>query len=287
MRDIGKNIRQLRMQKKMTQDALAESLFVTRQTVSNYETGKSRPDIDMLIKIAEVLGTDINSILYGAARTENRRKDIKSFLTGLSLCIVCAVPFCFWVEIGKRLKYCGNAHSILRGILFPLLMLSSAWTLMQGISLLTKSKPLRTSWSKYIFRIALNAVLMYFALRLPEAIHNVRQLMVGQYIESLRPPYSLASSLKYNPALLSHICGELFMFLLHKGWLFFAMGIVLWLFREEEQSTRSKVFAGAIALLLSLGIYFAAESEFVLGLENPDEYQNVPYGIRVEHLKEQ
>ena len=45
MRDIGKNIRQLRTAKNMTQDELAEKLFVTRQTVSNYEPGKSRPDV--------------------------------------------------------------------------------------------------------------------------------------------------------------------------------------------------------------------------------------------------
>ena len=42
MRDIGKNIKQLREGKGMTQEALAERLFVTRQTVSNYETGVSQ-----------------------------------------------------------------------------------------------------------------------------------------------------------------------------------------------------------------------------------------------------
>ena len=40
MRDIGKNIRDLRIRSNMTQDELAQKLFVTRQTVSNYETGK-------------------------------------------------------------------------------------------------------------------------------------------------------------------------------------------------------------------------------------------------------
>lgn len=65
MRDIGKNIRDLRMNQNMTQDELAEKLFVTRQTVSNYETGRSRPDIDMLERIAQALHTDPNTILYG------------------------------------------------------------------------------------------------------------------------------------------------------------------------------------------------------------------------------
>ena len=42
MRDIGKNIRSLRVKRNMSQDQLAEALHVTRQTVSNYETGVSQ-----------------------------------------------------------------------------------------------------------------------------------------------------------------------------------------------------------------------------------------------------
>ncbi|MBR4875347.1 MAG: helix-turn-helix transcriptional regulator, partial [Clostridia bacterium] len=61
MRDIGKNIRDLRIQKGLTQEQLAEQLFVTRQTVSNYENGKSRPDVEMIQKIAEVLACDVNT----------------------------------------------------------------------------------------------------------------------------------------------------------------------------------------------------------------------------------
>lgn len=42
MRDIGKNIKHLREVNKLSQEQLAEKLFVTRQTVSNYETGVSQ-----------------------------------------------------------------------------------------------------------------------------------------------------------------------------------------------------------------------------------------------------
>ena len=65
MCDIGKNIRRFRMGQRMTQDELARKLFVTRQTVSNYENGKSQPDIEMLEKIAAVLDVDIRMLLYG------------------------------------------------------------------------------------------------------------------------------------------------------------------------------------------------------------------------------
>ena len=74
MRDIGKNIKGLRERRGMTQESLAEALFVTRQTVSNYETGKSRPDIDMLVRIAQVLDADMNHLLYGLPPEEERRR---------------------------------------------------------------------------------------------------------------------------------------------------------------------------------------------------------------------
>ena len=65
MAKVGKNISKQRIQQGMTQDTLAEKLHVSRQTVSNYETGKSYPDIDMLVNIAEVLNVEIQILIYG------------------------------------------------------------------------------------------------------------------------------------------------------------------------------------------------------------------------------
>ena len=45
---IPKNIKRLRQQASLTQDQLAEKLFVTRQTVSLWENGKTQPDIETL-----------------------------------------------------------------------------------------------------------------------------------------------------------------------------------------------------------------------------------------------
>lgn len=48
MANISKNIKRLRKENNLTQETLAEKLFVTRQTVSYWETGRNQPTLDML-----------------------------------------------------------------------------------------------------------------------------------------------------------------------------------------------------------------------------------------------
>ena len=61
---------------------------------------------------------------------------------------------------------------------------------------------------------------------------------------------------------------------------------MLWLFKGGRNKKHS-LYALGVALLVSLGIYFMADSEFVLSVENPEELSNVPYGIKVEQWVEQ
>ena len=70
MNAVGKNLKQLRQREKLTQDALAERLHVTRQAVSSWETGKTQPDIETLTALAEALGADVRELIYGPERVE-------------------------------------------------------------------------------------------------------------------------------------------------------------------------------------------------------------------------
>ena len=65
---IGKHIKQYREQKDMTQEALADRLSVTRQAVSNWECGKTQPDIETLHRIADVLDITVEELIYGEKR---------------------------------------------------------------------------------------------------------------------------------------------------------------------------------------------------------------------------
>ncbi len=65
---VGKNIAAFRTQMDMTQSELAEKLNVTRQAVSNWENGKTEPDIETLHKISDVLEITIEELIYGSKR---------------------------------------------------------------------------------------------------------------------------------------------------------------------------------------------------------------------------
>ena len=61
---IAKNIRNKRLELKMTQDELANQLFVTRQTISNYESGKREPSIETLALLATIFNCEIEELIY-------------------------------------------------------------------------------------------------------------------------------------------------------------------------------------------------------------------------------
>lgn len=65
MNNVGKNIKRLRKEKNITQDQLAEQLHVTRQAVSNWEIGKTQPDIETLSAMAEYLEVTVEEVIYG------------------------------------------------------------------------------------------------------------------------------------------------------------------------------------------------------------------------------
>lgn len=57
------DLREQREKKQYSQEALAAKIGVTQNTVSQWETGARRPNVDMLVKLARVLGCTPNDIL--------------------------------------------------------------------------------------------------------------------------------------------------------------------------------------------------------------------------------
>jgi len=68
---IGQTIESLRKEKNMTQDELASKLYVSRQAVSKWETGKSLPSIEVMISLTELFDIGIEFLIDDAAISRN------------------------------------------------------------------------------------------------------------------------------------------------------------------------------------------------------------------------
>lgn len=75
---IGKFIAKLRKEHQMTQEDLAEKLYVDRATISKWETGKYVVNPDMLLKLSKLFEVSINEILVGERSNEDNQDKINN-----------------------------------------------------------------------------------------------------------------------------------------------------------------------------------------------------------------
>lgn len=74
---IGGFLKQLRREKELTQEQLAEILNVSGRSVSRWETGSNMPDLSIIVEISEFYQVDIREIIDGERKSENMNKEEK------------------------------------------------------------------------------------------------------------------------------------------------------------------------------------------------------------------
>ena len=84
----GTAIKEMRLQKQMTQLQLAQALSVSDKTISKWETGKGYPDITLLEPIADAFGISLTELISGN-RAENRNVSANMLRSKLYVCPVC------------------------------------------------------------------------------------------------------------------------------------------------------------------------------------------------------
>ena len=60
---IGNQIMSIRRERQLTQEQFGSLFHVTRQTVSNWENGKSYPDLQLLVAISDQFGISLDTLL--------------------------------------------------------------------------------------------------------------------------------------------------------------------------------------------------------------------------------
>ena len=73
----GEFLKQLRKEKGLTQEQLAERFVVSGRTVSRWETGSNMPDISVLVELADYYDVDIREIIDGERKNEKMDKELK------------------------------------------------------------------------------------------------------------------------------------------------------------------------------------------------------------------
>lgn len=77
---VGSFLRELRKEKQLTQEQLAERFGATNRSVSRWETGSNMPDLSILVELADFYDVDIRDIIDGERKGEDMNKEEKERL---------------------------------------------------------------------------------------------------------------------------------------------------------------------------------------------------------------
>ena len=77
---IGSFLKELRKEKGLTQEQLAEDLNTSNRSVSRWETGSNMPDLSMLIVLAEYYDVEVGELIDGKRKGEKMNEEVKDTL---------------------------------------------------------------------------------------------------------------------------------------------------------------------------------------------------------------
>ena len=114
---IGEKIKIIRENKKISQENMAKSLHVSYQAVSNWERGKSYPDISNIIMISDLYNISLDELI----REDKNYKDIllEKKVSGIvdtilnAIFFLCAVTILIYMIIENKLTSANSFYIIL------------------------------------------------------------------------------------------------------------------------------------------------------------------------------
>ena len=113
----GELLKKLRLDKKLTQDELANLIYVDRTAISKWECGKSIPDYDSLTRLSNVFDISINEIIEGKLIVNIKKRKLKHnkiivIIIMFSLAIVLLFLILYFIlNYKKTIIYNINAES--------------------------------------------------------------------------------------------------------------------------------------------------------------------------------
>lgn len=105
--EVGEQIKKYRGMLNLSQEELAEKIYVSRQSISNWETGRNYPDIHSLLLLSSLFNVSLDQLIKGDVEImekeikedEIRKLNRTGMIYGILLVasVVSAVPFSMWL----------------------------------------------------------------------------------------------------------------------------------------------------------------------------------------------
>ncbi|MBR3841155.1 MAG: helix-turn-helix transcriptional regulator [Erysipelotrichales bacterium] len=122
--ELGKKLKEARMNSGLTQEQAAEKLMVTRQTISNWENEKSLPDIISVINMSDLYHISLDDLLKGNKEMIAKiEKDSKTFESNKRLILVTSILV--FIVVSIRL-----ISTNIGGALYEFVEAATPWVLM-------------------------------------------------------------------------------------------------------------------------------------------------------------
>ena len=200
--EFNEKLQELRKQKGLTQEELAERLFVSRTAVSKWESGRGYPNIDSLKAIAGFFSVTVDQLLSSEElltaaedsqkQTDGRLRDLWFGLTDLCMALLLFLPLFATetdggVQTASLLSLCG-AEVYLTAAYYAVV----AGAILTGIVTLAQQSLAATAWvkTKTILSLSIGviAVLLFIITRQPYAATLAFCLLAVKAVTVMKRP---------------------------------------------------------------------------------------------------
>ncbi|HGI4953091.1 TPA: helix-turn-helix domain-containing protein [Streptococcus agalactiae] len=106
--EIGQQIIRYRKQQALSQEELAEKVYVSRQSISNWENDKTYPDIHSLLLLSQIFQVSLDQLIKGdiekmkytitQVEKKNFERDTKVMVTLMILLMISSYPLVYFLE---------------------------------------------------------------------------------------------------------------------------------------------------------------------------------------------
>ena len=107
--ELGKQIKKHRQEVQLSQEKLADRVYVSRQTISNWENDKSYPDVNSLVLLSEIFQISLDNLIKGDIEVMKdviQKEEIlkmnrygKIYTIMMIVTVVSAVPLFMWLGV--------------------------------------------------------------------------------------------------------------------------------------------------------------------------------------------